>query len=60
MRIEILDQAEDDLIEGFHFYEAQRPDLGSYFLVTLYEVSVTMVYPPPRWLIHLRPLVLDL
>ncbi|MEK6405910.1 MAG: type II toxin-antitoxin system RelE/ParE family toxin [Acidobacteriota bacterium] len=37
MRIEILDQAEDDLIEGFHFYEAQRPGLGSYFLVNLYE-----------------------
>ncbi len=37
MRIEILAQAEDDLIEGFHFYEAQRAGLGSYFLVTLYE-----------------------
>jgi hypothetical protein len=37
MSIEILDQAEDDLIEGFHFYEAQRPGLVSYFLVNLYE-----------------------
>ncbi|HYV04695.1 MAG TPA: hypothetical protein VFB82_08925 [Blastocatellia bacterium] len=37
MRVEILDQAEDDLIEGFHFYEAQRPGLGSSFLVSLYE-----------------------
>ena len=37
MKIEILDQAEDDLIEGFHFYEAQRPGLGSHFLVSLYE-----------------------
>ena len=36
MRIEILDQAEDDLIEGFRFYEAQQPGLGSYFLVNLY------------------------
>ncbi len=35
MRIEIRDQAEDDLIEGFHFYEAQRAGRGSYFLVTL-------------------------
>ena len=25
MKIEILDQAEDDLIEGFYFYEAQPP-----------------------------------
>ena len=37
MEIEILDQAEDDLIEGFHFYEAQRQGLGSYFLVNLYS-----------------------
>ena len=36
MKIEILDQAEDDLIEGFRFYEAQQPGLGSYFLVNLY------------------------
>ena len=36
MRIEVLDQAEDDLIEGFRFYEAQQPGLGSYFLVNLY------------------------
>ena len=37
MRIEILDQAELDLIEGFHFYEAQQPGLGSYFLTNLYS-----------------------
>lgn len=37
MEIEILDQAEDDLIEGFHFYEAQQQGLGSYFLVNLYS-----------------------
>ena len=36
MKIEILDQAEDDLIEGFHFYEGQQQGLGSYFLVNLY------------------------
>lgn len=28
MKIEILDEAEDDLIEGFHFYEAQQSGLG--------------------------------
>jgi len=37
MRIEILDQAEDDLIEGFRFYESQQSGLGSYFLINLYE-----------------------
>lgn len=36
MRIEILDQAEQDLIEGFHFYEAKQAGLGSYFLTNLY------------------------
>ena len=37
MRIEILDQAAEDLIEGFHFYEAQQTGLGSYFLSNLYD-----------------------
>jgi len=36
MRIEILDQAAEDLIEGFHFYEAQQTGLGSCFLSNLY------------------------
>jgi hypothetical protein len=36
MRIEILDQAAEDLIEGFHFYEAQRSGLGACFLSNLY------------------------
>jgi hypothetical protein len=36
MRLEILDQAELDLVDGFHFYERQQPGLGSYFLANLY------------------------
>ena len=32
MRIEILDEAEAALIEGFHFYERQEIGLGWYFL----------------------------
>ena len=36
MRIEILDRAEDDLIEGFRFYENQQVGIGSHFLVNLY------------------------
>jgi len=36
MRIEILDQATEDLIEGFWFYETQAAGLGSYFLTNLY------------------------
>ena len=36
MRVQILDQAEQDLIEGVHFYESREPGLGSYFLNSLY------------------------
>jgi hypothetical protein len=36
MTLEILDQAEADLIEGFHFYEAQQSGVGDYFLANLY------------------------
>ena len=31
MRIEILPEAGEDLIAGYHFYESQAPGLGSYF-----------------------------
>ena len=37
MRIEILDEAEVDLIEAYHFYEAQDAGLGSYFLDSLFS-----------------------
>lgn len=36
MKIQILDRAEQDLVQGFHFYETQQVGLGSYFLVNLY------------------------
>jgi len=35
MRIKILDEAEQDLIDGFYFYEAQDQGLGDYFLDSL-------------------------
>jgi hypothetical protein len=37
MKIELLDLAMGDLIEGFHFYELQEAGLGTYFLDTLYS-----------------------
>lgn len=37
MRIVILDKAEDDLVHGFEFYEAQEAGLGMYFLESLYS-----------------------
>ena len=45
MKIEILDTAQRDLIEGFHFYEEQGVGLGSYFLTSLYaDVESLRVY----------------
>ena len=36
MNIQILDAAERDLIEGYHFYEKQSQGLGQYFLDAIY------------------------
>ncbi len=36
MNIKILDRAELDLSDGFHFYEKQEAGLGFYFLENLY------------------------
>ena len=35
MTIEILDKAEDDLVNGFAFYESQQSGLGAYFRESL-------------------------
>lgn len=37
MRIEILDEAEQDLINGFSFYQRQQQGLGHYFLDSLFS-----------------------
>jgi plasmid stabilization system protein ParE len=37
MRVQILSVAEDDLEEGYRFYESQADGLGTYFLDTLYS-----------------------
>ena len=36
MLIELHRLAEDDLLSGYHFYERQAENLGSYFLDSLY------------------------
>lgn len=36
MRLQVLDLAKDDLIEGFHFYEEKEEGLGDYFLSNLF------------------------
>jgi plasmid stabilization system protein ParE len=37
MKIKILGEAEQDLIDGFTFYEAQESGLGDYFLDSLFS-----------------------
>ena len=37
MKIEILDRAEVDLLDGYYFYESQQTGLGDYFLNSLYS-----------------------
>jgi plasmid stabilization system protein ParE len=37
MRVEVLDEAEQDLVDGARFYEAQEPHLGQYFLDSLFS-----------------------
>jgi plasmid stabilization system protein ParE len=36
MKIQILDAAEQDLVDGFNFYEIQSRGLGHYFLDSVY------------------------
>ena len=45
MKIEILDKAKEDLTSGYHFYEAQSPGLGSYFLDSLFsDIDSLLLY----------------
>ena len=37
MKVEVLDRAAADLIDGFHFYERQQEGVGGYFLASLYS-----------------------
>jgi hypothetical protein len=37
VKIEILDEAQEDLTQGFYFYESREPGLGSYFLDCLFS-----------------------
>lgn len=52
MRIEILDQATRDLVEGFRFYEEQGAGLGAYFLTNLYADIDSLYFSAG---IHLKP-----
>jgi hypothetical protein len=45
VRIEILDEAQQDLIEGFYFYEDRETGIGAYFLDCLFsDIDSLLVY----------------
>ncbi|MBH0178541.1 MAG: type II toxin-antitoxin system RelE/ParE family toxin [Nitrospira sp.] len=45
MKIKILDEAQDDLIQGFRFYEGREAGLGAYFLDCLFsDIDSLLVY----------------
>ena len=45
MKIEILDEAQEDLVQGFYFYESREAGLGSYFLDCLFsDIDSLLVY----------------
>ena len=37
MKVRILDEAEQDLVDGFRFYETQEAGLGDYFIDSLFS-----------------------
>jgi len=45
VKIRILDEAQDDLIQGFRFYEGREAGLGAYFLDCLFsDIDSLLVY----------------
>lgn len=45
MTIQILESAKRDLINGFYFYEKQAPELGDYFLDSIFsDIDSLVVY----------------
>ncbi len=37
MKIKVLESAENDLVNGFYFYDRQAEGLGNYFLDSVYS-----------------------
>lgn len=53
MRIEILDEAQEDLIQGFHFYEGREAGLGAYFLDCLFsDIDSLLLYAGIHQLVY--------
>ncbi len=44
MKIKILPIANDDLLNGYHFYEHQEKGIGSYFWIVYFQI-LHLFYP---------------
>ena len=57
MRVDILESAHGDMLDGYWFYERQEPGLGDYFSDTLYgEIASLRLYAgihPKRYGLHM-------
>lgn len=48
MKVEILDEAQEDLLDGYRFYECQSEGLGAYFLDSLFsDIDFLQIYRHP-------------
>jgi hypothetical protein len=53
MRIEVLDDAKDDLVDGFHFYEEQSSGLGFDFFDSLFaDIDSLLLYGGIHRIVH--------
>lgn len=53
MKIEILDEAQEDLVEGYRFYEDRDVGLGSYFLDCLFsDIDSLLLYAGVHQVFH--------
>ena len=45
MRIQVLEDAQQDILDGFYFYESQEKGLGDYFLDSIFaDVDSLQLY----------------
>ena len=53
MKIEIVDEAQDDLTEGFRFYETRESGVGSYFLDCLFsDIDSLLLFAGIHQIVH--------
>ncbi len=53
MRVELLEQAKNDLVDGYWFYEAQSPGVGGYFRDSLLaDIESLQLYAGVHRVVH--------